>query len=73
AADSIRGTQLVALNTDPDEDLLGHELGFYLTYAYSEDVAMEFGAAHFFPEEDYWGAAADDDANYLSAEISISF
>ena len=55
------------------EDTLGQELGFYLTYAYSDDVAMEFGAAHFFPEEDYWGAGADDDANYLTAEISISF
>jgi len=72
-AGSLVGADGGGLAADGSEDVIGQELGFYLTYAYSDDVSMEFGAAHFFPEEDFWGAGADDDANYLTAEISISF
>jgi len=58
-----------------DEDDLGFEVGLYATYQYSEDVAMEFGYAHFFNGdliEDSF-AGDDSDPDYVYAEISLSF
>jgi len=58
-----------------DEDDLGFEVGLYATYQYSEDVAMEFGYAHFFTGdfiEDALGGN-DEDPDYFYAEISLSF
>jgi len=54
------------------DDDIGDEIGLYLTYQYSEDVAMELGYAHFFVgDEDVIGT--DDDPDYFYAEISINF
>ena len=61
-----------------DEDDLGTEIGLYMTYQYSEDVAVELGVARFMNGdaiEDYLDDADYDegDQTYLYAEISLSF
>jgi len=57
-----------------DEDELGMEFGLYATYAYSEDVAMEVGAAYFINGDEIEDAFADDeDPIYVYGEISLSF
>jgi len=59
---------------DTSEDELGLEVGLYATYAYSEDVAIEVGYAHFFTGDVYEGTGVnEDDADYVYAEISVSF
>ena len=64
------------LNEDAGgEDEVGNEIGLYMTYAYSEDVAIEVGAATFLNGdaiEDLNGAN-EDDPIYVYGEISLSF
>ena len=48
---------------------LGTEIGLYATYQYSEDVAVEVGAATFLVDSDI----EFDDLEYFYAQISISF
>jgi len=80
---SLQATEKIGLSAviahfELDEDAgfatddIGDEFGLYATYQYSEDVAVEFGYAHFFVEEDLFGAGADD-FDYVYAEMSISF
>jgi hypothetical protein len=80
---SLQATEKIGLSAviahfELDEDAgfatddIGDEFGLYATYQYSDDVALEFGYAHFFVEEDLFGAGADD-FDYVYAEMSISF
>ncbi|MFP6581078.1 MAG: alginate export family protein [Candidatus Hydrogenedentota bacterium] len=82
---SIQATEKIGLSVvetlfelDEDiggEDEVGSEFGLYATYAYSEDVSVEVGYAHFFNGdliEDGVGTT-EEDPDYLYAEISISF
>ena len=55
---------------DGSDDDLGTEIGLYATYQYSEDVAVEVGAATLLLDSDI---GAEDDLEYLYAQISISF
>lgn len=62
-------------NVTTGEDDLGLEIGLYATYQYSEDVAMEVGAAQFLNGDSIEDAQGDDedDQTYVYAEISLSF
>ena len=60
------------------EDDLGTEIGLYMTYQYSEDVAVELGVARFMNGDAIEEYLEDDgydegDQTYLYAEISLSF
>lgn len=55
------------------EDDLGTEIGLYMTYAYSEDVAVEVGAATFLNGDVYDTDTTEEDPVYMYAEISLSF
>ena len=58
-----------------DDDDLGTEVGVYMTYQYSEDVAIEVGAAQLMFGDAIEDANVDedDDPLYVYAEISLSF
>lgn len=65
---------ILAINYVPGntEDHVGTEIGLYANYAYSDDVSIEAGYAHFLIEEDLFGDGVDD-LDYVYAEISIAF
>ena len=58
-----------------DDDDLGTEIGLYMTYQYSEDVAIEVGAAQLSNGDAIEDAndPDDEDQTYVYAEISLSF
>ena len=58
-----------------DDDDLGTEIGLYMNYQYSEDVAVEVGVARFLNGDVIEDAIGDSegDQTYLYAEISLSF
>ena len=58
-----------------NDDDLGTEIGLYATYQYSEDVALEVGAAQFLNGDaiDDGNTPNDEDPTYVYAEISLSF
>lgn len=57
------------------EDEVGNEVGLYATYAYSEDVAIEVGAATFLNGDliEQTVGVTEDDPIYVYGEISLSF
>jgi hypothetical protein len=58
-----------------NDDDLGTEIGLYATYQYSEDVALEVGAAQFLNGDaiDDGNTPNEEDPTYVYAEISLSF
>ena len=58
-----------------DEDDLGTEIGLYANYQYSEDVALEVGAATLLNGDAIEDAVGgnEDDPIYVYAEISLGF
>ena len=75
------GLSLVVSSFELDEetsfldDELGTEIGLYMTYQYSEDVAVEVGAAQLMIGDAIEDAVTpyDEDPLYVYAEISLSF
>jgi hypothetical protein len=69
------GTDNDNVSVSGTDDDLGTEIGLYMTYQYSEDVAIEVGAAQLMNGDAIEDAndPDDEDQTYIYAEISLSF